>query len=111
MSRFQLPCYPPSKLIRLRSNLCLWTAPPPYSGIGRPRLHGDKFKLNDFTTWTQAVETVEFAHPQDGQLRISFWKDLHFRASPHQPMQLIQVERIDQLYSWKMPSPLWGSPA
>ncbi len=22
-------------------------------------------------------------------------------------MQLIQVERIDQLYSWKMPSPLW----
>jgi hypothetical protein len=26
-------------------------------------------------------------------------------------MQLIQVERIDQLYSWKMPSPLWGSPA
>lgn len=28
---------PADKLIRLRSNLCLWTAPPPYSGRGRPR--------------------------------------------------------------------------
>lgn len=34
-------------LVRLRSNLCLWGAPPPYSGKGRPRKHGDKFKLNE----------------------------------------------------------------
>ncbi|WP_199315149.1 NF041680 family putative transposase [Aerosakkonema funiforme] len=98
---------PADKLIRLRSNLCLWATPPVYGGKGRPRLHGDKFKLNDSTTWTQAIEIVELEHPQLGQLRISLWKDLHFRASPHQPMQLIRVERLDQLYSWKMPSPLW----
>lgn len=98
---------PADKLIRLRSNLCLWTAPPSYSGIGRPRLHGNKFKLNDSTTWTEAIECIELEHPQLGQLRISLWKDLHFRASPYQSMQLIRVERIDQLYSWKMPSPLW----
>ena len=96
---------PADKLIRLRSNLCLWTAPPPYGGKGRPRLHGQKFKLNDATTWTTAIETVESEHPQLGQLRISLWKDLHFQAAPHQPMQLIRVERIDQLYSWKMPKP------
>jgi hypothetical protein len=35
------------KLMRLRSNLCLWTAPTAYSGRGRPRTHGCKFKLND----------------------------------------------------------------
>jgi DDE superfamily endonuclease len=98
---------PADKLIRLRSNLCLWTAPPPYGGKGRPRLHGQKFKLNDATTWTTAIETVELEHPQLGQLRISLWQDLHFQAAPHQPMQLIRVERIDQLYSWKMPKPLW----
>ncbi len=98
---------PADKLIRLRSNLCLWTSPPPYCGKCRPRLHGDKFKLNDSTTWTTAIESVELEHPTLGQLRISLWKDLHFQASPHQPMQLIRVERIDQLYSWKMPKPLW----
>ena len=100
-------CIPSDKLIRLRSNLCLWTAPPAYSGKGRPRRHGDKFKLNDSTTWTTAIETVELAHPQLGQLRISLWKDLHFQAASQHPMQLIRVERIDKLYSWKMPSPLW----
>jgi DDE superfamily endonuclease len=98
---------PADKLIRLRSNLCLWTAPPPYGGKGRPRLHGQKFKLNDTTTWTTAIETVESEHPQFGQLRISLWQDLHFQAAPHQAMQLIRVERIDQLYCWKMPKPLW----
>jgi hypothetical protein len=44
------------KLIRLRSNLCLWSAPPPYSGRGRPRKHGDKFKLNDPQTWGQPMK-------------------------------------------------------
>ena len=32
------------KLMRLRSNRLLYGAPPPYTGIGRPRVHGDKFK-------------------------------------------------------------------
>jgi hypothetical protein len=32
------------KLIRLRSNRCLYSAPPAYSGRGRPRHHGEKFQ-------------------------------------------------------------------
>lgn len=32
------------KLIRLRSNRCLYYAPPAYSGRGRPRRHGEKFQ-------------------------------------------------------------------
>ena len=32
------------KLIRLRSNRCLYSAPPVYSGRGRPRRHGEKFQ-------------------------------------------------------------------
>jgi hypothetical protein len=35
------------KLLRLRSNRGLYGAPNAYTGIGRPRIHGDKFKLND----------------------------------------------------------------
>ncbi len=98
---------PADKLIRLRSNLCLSTAPPPYCGKGRPRRHGNKFKLNDSTTWTPASARQELEHPQLGQLRISLWKDLHFRAAPNQPMQLILIERGDGIHTGKMPKPLW----
>ena len=42
---------PADNLLRLRANLCLWGPPPPYSGHGRPAVHGDKFKLKDSTTW------------------------------------------------------------
>ena len=38
----------------LRSNLCLWSAPTQYNGRERPRKHGDKFKLNDRSTWWSA---------------------------------------------------------
>jgi hypothetical protein len=34
------------KLFRLRSNRVLYGAPVAYTGIGRPRVHEDKFKLN-----------------------------------------------------------------
>jgi hypothetical protein len=49
------------KLMRLRSNLCLWRVAPAYSGRGRPRIHGDKFKLNDTQTWGDPVATLEVA--------------------------------------------------
>jgi len=32
--------------MRLRSNGLLYGASPTYRGIDRPRIHGDKFKLN-----------------------------------------------------------------
>lgn len=69
------------KLMRLRSNLCLWGAPPSYSGRGRPRIHGDKFKLNDPQTWRQPVETLEVDNPKLGRIRIRLWQNLHFRKA------------------------------
>jgi hypothetical protein len=38
---------PADKVMRLRPNRCLYGPPPPYSGIGRPQVHGAKFKLKD----------------------------------------------------------------
>ena len=35
------------KLMRLSSNRCFWGEPAIYSGRGRHRKHGDKFKFND----------------------------------------------------------------
>ena len=48
-------------LMRVRSNACLWSAPPAYSGRGRPRKHGQKMRVNDPTTWLQANTIDELA--------------------------------------------------
>jgi hypothetical protein len=42
-------------------NACFWSAPPAYSGRGRPRKHGQKMKLNDPETWPETTETIEIA--------------------------------------------------
>ncbi len=98
---------PVSKLMRVRSNCCLWSKPESYSGIGRPKKHDQKFKLNDQATWWSADEIVEIDDLQLGQLRISQWQNLHFRTSASHDMSLIQVERLNAKSSSKKHRPLW----
>ena len=95
------------KLMRLRSNLCLWGSPPPYSGKGRPRIHGNKFKLNDSQTWTETASISEEYDPKLGRIRVSFWHDLHFRSAASHPMSLILVERLNLDGSVRVTKPLW----
>jgi hypothetical protein len=75
--------------MRLRSNLTLWGAPPPYSGKGRPRLHGDKFKLNDAATWSVPLGSLEVDEPKLGRVQICLWQNLHFRKTAAHPMSLL----------------------
>ncbi|MDJ0632819.1 MAG: NF041680 family putative transposase [Xenococcaceae cyanobacterium MO_188.B29] len=96
-----------SKLMRIRSNCCLWSKPDGYSGKGRPRKHNQKFKVNDPTTWWKANETIEIEDPKLGKLKISQWKELHFRSSPSHDMSLIRVERLNPRSSGKKPRSLW----
>jgi hypothetical protein len=95
------------KLMRLRSNLCVWAAPPAYAGKGCPRKHGNKFKLNDSSTWSEPKESLEIEEHQLGRVRISLWPDLHFQATAFHPMQLIRVERLERNYLQKNCKPLW----
>lgn len=94
------------KLMRLRSNLSLWGAPSSYCGKGRPRIHGDKFKLNDSSTWSQPVERLEVNDPKLGQVRIWLWHNLHFRKASGHPMSLLRVERSIQR-TGKVVKPMW----
>lgn len=96
-----------SKLMRIRSNYCLWSKPPSYSGRGRPRKHGQKFKLNDPSTWWTPDETVEIDDPKLGKLRLNQWNDVHFRTSSSHNMSLIQVERLNRKSSEKKRRSLW----
>jgi len=98
---------PADKLMRLRSNLCLWTAPPSYGGKGRPRKHGQKFKLNDSSTWGEADEHLEVDDSKLGLLRIRLWSNLHFLRAASHPMQLLRVERIEPRRAGRLAKPLW----
>jgi hypothetical protein len=93
--------------MRIRSNGCLYSTPPVYTGKGRPRKHGQKFKLNDSSTWWEATETVEVDDSKLGQLRVRMWQDLHFSGSATHAMQLILVERILPEASLSKSQPLW----
>ena len=95
------------KLMRLRSNLCLWSAPPAYSGRGRPRIHGHKFKLNDSETWIDSAQTIDVNDSKLGLLKIRVWHDLHFRLCAKHPMSLVLVERLKEDGSARVAKPLW----
>lgn len=94
------------KLMRSRSNRVLYGPPPAYTGIGRPRIHGDKFKLNDPATWWTPNQMIEVIDPKMGRLYLRLWSNLHFQQSPKHPMCLIQVERLNELGERKF-KPLW----
>lgn len=98
---------PVSKLMRIRSNCCLWSKPDSYSGFGRPKKHDKKFKVNDQTTWWSADETVEIEDSKLGKLKISQWDGLHFRSSASYDMSLIRVQRLDSKGLVKKRRPLW----
>lgn len=94
------------KLIRLRSNRVLYGSPPPYSGTGRPRVHGDKFKLGDSTTWWPSDAQVEVEDGKLGRLRLQLWNGLHLKQAAAHPVSLIQLERLD-VTAHTPAKPLW----
>jgi hypothetical protein len=98
---------PVSKLMRIRSNCCLWSKPDSYSGVGRPKKHDQKFKVNDPSTWWEADEEVFVDDPKLGKLKISKWAHLHFRTSAAHEMSLIKVERLNSQNSSKKRRYLW----
>jgi len=98
---------PVDKLMRLRSNLCLWGVPDTYEGRGRPKVHGDKFKFNDPMTWSSPVQQVEMDDPKLGKVRVPVWHNLHFRLSPAHPMSILLVERLTLDGCARVSKPMW----
>ena len=94
------------KIMRIRSNRCLWSAPLSYSGRGRPKIHGNQFKLNDTKSWWEPEQTLESIEPKLGRIKLRKWDNLHFRGSPQHSMTLILVERLDPTGQLKT-QPLW----
>lgn len=52
-------------------------------------------------------ENLEVDAPKLGRVRISLWKDLHFRAAASHPMLLLRIERLDEQGSLRVSKPMW----
>lgn len=83
------PC---GALVRLRRDRVLYGAPGPYSGRGRPRVHGDRFAFKEPDTWEAADADVELEHEQWGRVRLRRWDDKHALQDGSTPFSVILVE-------------------
>jgi hypothetical protein len=92
-------------LVRLRCDRVLYGSPPPYTGCGRPPLHGQRFAFKDPTTWPEPAAAVALDTDDWGQVRLRRWDDLHARQDAHTVFSVlcceVHVERE------KPPKPLW----
>lgn len=95
------------KVLRLRPNLRLFEAPPPYRGTGPRPKHGLAFKLHDPSTWGITDELLWTDEPGQGWVMVQVWHSLHFRASPHQTMTLIRISRPGARGTRRDPKAVW----
>jgi hypothetical protein len=94
-------------LARTRRDRVLYGQPGPYSGRGRPALHGSRFAFKDPETWPTPIEQVEFEHERWGKVRLRRWNKLHARQDAQTPFDVIRAEV--HLEREKPPDPLWLS--
>lgn len=84
------------KIMRLRPNLSLRKAAPPYRGRGPYPKHGPAFRLKDPLSWGPPDDYLELeaeAEEKLGRVEVQLWKNLHFRASSAHSMTVIRITR------------------
>ena len=79
-------------LVRLYRNRVLYGEPGPYSGRGRPRVHGDRFAFKEPETWAEPDAVMELEDEQWGKVRLRRWDYLHARQDVSTTFSVILVE-------------------
>ena len=69
-------------VVRLRCDRVLYTPPPPYSGMGRPRVHGNRFDFEEPETWHEPDDEQDLQHERYGRVHLRVWHQLHAQNAP-----------------------------
>ena len=94
-------------LVRLAKKRVVYRTPEQHLGRGRPRLHGEPFRLADETTYGQPQASTQLDHPAYGVVSIDVWTELHVSGAPAAPFSVIRVQ-VERLPNKKLPPrPLW----
>jgi hypothetical protein len=92
-------------LARLRRDRVLYGPPPPYSGRGRPAVHGHRFAFKEVDSWPEPDEVVEFEHARWGQGCLRRWYNCHSKQDATTSFDVIRAEV--HLERDRPPAPLW----
>jgi hypothetical protein len=68
-------------LARLRRDRVLYGPPGPYSGRGRPRVHGPRFAFKEPESWPLPDAECQLEDERWGQVHIRRWDQLHARGT------------------------------
>jgi len=94
-------------LVRLAKHRVVYRPPEQQPGRGRPRLHGDPFRLADASTHGQPQHSTQLEHPFYGTVKIDAWTELHVTGAPTAPFSVVRVE-VERLPNKRLPPrPLW----
>jgi hypothetical protein len=97
-----LPC---AAVVRLRCDRVLHRAPEPYSGRGRPHVHGSRFAFKEPDTWGAADEELWFCDSRFGLVHLYCWYELHARQDATTDFCVIRAET--HLERARPPKPIW----
>jgi len=92
-------------VVRLRCDRVLYGEPGPYSGLGRPRVHGRRFAFKEPETWGPPDEELWFFDSRYGLVRLRCWYGLHAKQDATTPFDVIRAEV--HLERDKPPGPIW----
>lgn len=94
-------------LVRLAKHRVVYRTPEQHAGRGRPRLHGEPFRLVDEDTHGQPQQSTRLDHPAYGAVTIDVWTELHVGGAPDAPFSVVRVQ-VERLPNKKLPPrPLW----
>ena len=94
-------------VVRLRQDRVLYRIPeqPQQRKRGRPRIHGNRFAFKQPETWGTPDETIQFADPKMGLVKLERWNGLHGKNDVDVPIAVIRASI--HLEKVKPPKPVW----
>ncbi len=94
-------------LLRVRPTRVLYGKPGPYSGRGRPRVHGARFALAEETTWGTPAQAWEGKEASGKRIHVRAWEPLPFKGAAEVKGLLILVEWPEAKGTRRDPKRLW----
>ena len=94
-------------LVRLAKHRVVYRPPEQHAGRGRPRLHGEPFRLAEDDTHGQAQHSQRLNHAVYGNVQVDAWTDLHVAGAPDAPFSVVRIQ-VERLPKKRLPPrPLW----
>src|SRR5207245_2461703 len=89
-------------VVRLAKHRVVYHVAERHPGRGRPRLHGEAFRLADEDTHGQPQLSTRLLHTAYGEVRTDAWTELHVAGTPDAPFSVVCVQ-VERLLNKKLP--------